>query len=300
MESIANGIARLVSFVARWPRQVLVAVALLTGLSLFGASGLGVDTDSSRMLNPDLPFQADALALRAAFPQDKTAILVLVEGDTADRADTALRQIVNRLDGAEGIAEMFAPAIDPFLMQNGLLWSDLATFDDQMRRISQSSNLIASIRADQTVDGFLAALDQARLLAEGAGREADLAPIYAEAAEVFAGAAEGRVTPLAWTSALAGEGGPALRVLTVMPEPDFTALNPVKPALRAVEAAVAEARVDPGLRIGITGDPVLRAEELRSVTARIFWSLGLSLGFVAIVLWLALGSLGREIGRAHV
>ncbi|MEM0922351.1 MAG: MMPL family transporter [Pseudomonadota bacterium] len=291
---IAAAVGWWVGLVTRAPLAVLAALTALVGISIWAAAGLEIDTDSSRMLNPELPFQADALALRAAFPEDKTAILILVEAETAETADQAVTQIATKLEDAPGIARVFAPSIDPYLLRNGLLWSDLAAFDGQMRRISQSANLIATLRSDPNVAGFLSALDQARRLAEGAGRGADLAPIYQEAAKVFDAAAEGRVAPLAWISAMAGDAGSSavLRVLTVTPEPDYTALNPVKPALTAVSAAVDQAAA-PDVSIGITGDPALRAEELRSVTARIFWSLALSVVFVAGVLWLALGSLGR-------
>ncbi|MEL6769147.1 MAG: MMPL family transporter, partial [Pseudomonadota bacterium] len=47
------------------------------------------------------------------------------------------------------------------------------------------------------------------------------------------------------------------------------------------------------VEVGLTGDPVLRAEELQSVTATLPLSLGLSLLLVTVILFLALGRAGR-------
>ncbi|MEM0943960.1 MAG: MMPL family transporter, partial [Pseudomonadota bacterium] len=292
-----NSAARLLSGVVaaaeRAPWAVLGAYALALALSVWAATGLRIDTDSSRMLNPELLFQTRALELREAFPQDKTAILIAIRGEDADRADLVATRLIAALEGQPGIAQVFAPSVDPFFLAHGMFYLSLEEFDRQISRISSSSNLIASLREDQTRDGFLRTLDEARQLAEGAGRPEDLDLIYAEAAEVFRAAAEGRARPFRWSGAFSGETGPVLRLITVQPELDFSALNPAKPAMAAVDAAISALGAQPGLEIGVTGDPVLRAEELRAVSGKIGLSLGLSLVFVAVVLWLALGSLGR-------
>ncbi|MEM9736775.1 MAG: MMPL family transporter, partial [Pseudomonadota bacterium] len=292
-----NSATRLLSGVVtaaeRAPWAVLGAYALALALSVWAATGLRIDTDSSRMLNPELSFQTRALELREAFPQDKTAILIAIRGEDADRADLVATRLITALEGQSGVAQVFAPSVDPFFLAHGMFYLSLEEFDRQISRISSSSNLIASLREDQTRDGFLRTLDEARQLAEGAGRPEDLDLIYAEAAEVFRAAAEGRARPFRWSGAFSGETGPVLRLITVQPELDFSALNPAKPAIAAVDAAISTLGAQPGLEIGVTGDPVLRAEELRAVSGKIGLSLGLSLVFVAVLLWLALGSLGR-------
>ncbi|MEM7505176.1 MAG: MMPL family transporter [Pseudomonadota bacterium] len=293
----ARLVGAVVAAVSEAPGIVLGAYALAIAASIWAATGLGVDTDSSKMLSPDLPFQSRALELREAFPDQKTAMLVVVRAPDADRADLATAEIVEKLQDAPGIESVFAPAIDPFFQQNGMLYLSVEEFGDQMTRISESANLIAGLRADQTLGGFLSAIDQARRLAEGGDRSEDLDTIYAEAARVLDAAAAGRTEPFGWSAAFSGEQGegPVLRVINISPSLDYTLLNPAKPALRAIEAVIAGIAPQTGVEIGITGDPALRAEELRSVTAKIFWSLGLSLVFVALVLWLALGTVARAL-----
>ena len=84
-------------------------------------------------------------------------------------------------------------------------------------------------------------------------------------------------------------------MITVTPELDYARLTPAREAIASARTAIAG--LDPALsdavEIGLTGEPVLRAEELASVAATLPLSLGLSLVLVAVVLRLALGSAAR-------
>ncbi|MEM9045398.1 MAG: MMPL family transporter [Pseudomonadota bacterium] len=295
LSSMASIIGRLVGFVENRATIVVSVYGIALLASIYAATGLSVDTDSSKMLSPDLGFQAKALALREAFPDQKTAIVIVVRAANADAADSVTAKLAMAVSGKEGIASVFAPSVDPFFLTNGALYLETDELDQQLSRISGSSNLIAGLRSDQSLQGFVATLDQALSLAEGAGETADLAPVFAEAEAVFRAAAAGERRPFGWSTVFAGTSGPVLRTLTVQPVLDFTALNPAKPALASIRGVLAEFDMPPGVEVGITGDPVLRQEELRSVTAKIGWSLGLSLVFVAIVLWLALRTMGRVL-----
>lgn len=276
---------------------VLVAVGMLMALSVWAATTLRIDTDSSRMLDPALPFQARAQALNAAFPAIKNTIAVVVRAEGSDAADAAVGALTAGIAGKPGVAEVFAPSADPFFERNGLLYLSKEDLDDRLTRLSKSANMLAALRADQTLDGFVAALSEAGRLAE----RADLGPealdaFYREAAATIAAAADGEAGhAFGWSAALGGGGGRVTRVISVLPALDFAALNPAKAAMQAVTAAVdgLDPAVAAGVEIGITGDPVLRAEELRSVAGRIGLSLGLSMLLVATVLWLALGTVSR-------
>ncbi|MEM8793348.1 MAG: MMPL family transporter [Pseudomonadota bacterium] len=288
-------VAAVVNRVAAWPRLVLGLYLVALIASVIAATGLRVDTDSSKMLSPTLDFQARALALRDAFPDQKTAILVVIRAPDPDNADAVTAELASALEGEAGIREIFAPSINPFFLTHGLLYLDTDELDSQLSRISGSANLIAGLRADQTLEGFVSTLDQALTLAEGAGETADLAPVFDEAAAVFDAAASGERRAFGWSGIFSGTTGPVLRTITVQPELDYSALNPAKPALASIRETVAEIVMPEGVSVGVTGDPALRQEELRSVTAKIGWSLGLSLIFVIVVLWFALNTFKRML-----
>jgi hopanoid biosynthesis associated RND transporter like protein HpnN len=262
------------------------------------------------MLAPELPFQMRAHTLNAAFPALKNTLVVAVRAGSSDAADAAVIALVETMSRRDDIFDwVFAPTADHYIVSHGLLYLDRETLDTHLARLGKSANLLAGLRANQSFDGFLRALDSATGLAVRAGggadggadgNAADLEPVFAEAAAVLAAGRQGSHRPFGWTSALAGAGsdsgsGPVLRVITAGPKLDFDALSPAKPALAAVRQIISG--LDPSLardvEIGVTGDPALRAEELQSVTGRIGLSLALSLLFVAVLLRLALGSVNR-------
>ncbi|MEL6335988.1 MAG: MMPL family transporter, partial [Pseudomonadota bacterium] len=242
-------------------------------------------------------FQERAQAINAAFPAVKNTILVVVRGTHADAVEAAVARLSAGI-AARGAAvdSVFAPSADPFLLAHGLLYDDVDTLRDRLGRLSNASTLLAELRADQTVEGFLAALDRAMTLAEAGGSDpADLAPLMAEAATTFQAFAAGEARPLDWSGLLDTGSARVQRVITVKPVLDFTRLNAAKPALAAVGEEIAA--LDPDLaalvEIGVTGDPALRAEEVQSVTATLPLSLGASLVLVAAILAATVGRASR-------
>lgn len=284
------------------PGRTLVAVALLMLMALAGASRLSIDTDSSNMLAAELDFRQRADALAEAFPGLNNSLVIAVRAEVGDAADAAAAALARSLaDREEAFDWVFAPSADPFLVAHGLLYLERDALDTRLARLGQASNLLASLRADQSFEGFLLALDSATALAERAEVDsASLAPLYAETAAVLAAERRGRERPFGWSGALAGDGdGRVMRVVTLGPKLDFSALQPAGAALAAIDSAIAG--LDPDLaravEIGVTGDPALRAEELRSVAASLPVSMALSVLLVAILLRLALGS-GARAGLA--
>jgi hopanoid biosynthesis associated RND transporter like protein HpnN len=294
----ARAVGAWVSAVSARPLWSLGLLSLVVLLALVAALRLTVDTDSRRMLAPDLPFQQRANALNAAFPALKNTLIVAVRATSGDAADAAVAALAESLAlRNEAFEWVFAPSADPYLVSHGLLYLDRGALDTRLARLGKSANLLAGLRADQSFGGFLNALGSATELAGRAGGDTtDLEPLYAEAAAVLAGESESNARSFGWTTALAGSGaGPVVRLITVGPKLDFTSVNPASSALAAIREAITG--LDPdlarGVEVGVTGDPALRAEELQSVTGRMGLSLALSLLFVSVLLWLALGSIAR-------
>ena len=281
------------------PWQALAGLGLLVLAAAYAATWIRVDADSSKMLSPDLPAQTRALELNAAFPSLKASIAVLVDAPTADQADMATEALVEALQtDTDWVQSVFSPVADPFFATHGFLYRDLDGVEQAFSRISRSANLIATLREDQSVDGFAEALYQASILAERAEISVDaLDRLYAEAAEVIEAldAPEPRI--FGWSAVLDDEADPGAvtRIVTVTPKLDQTRLSPAKPALAEIRAAIdalpAQARA--ATRFAITGEPALRSEEMQSVLSTLALSLGLSLVLVAVILAVGLRSARR-------
>lgn len=283
---------------ARRPWHSLLCLAVLCVLSVAGALKIGVNADSSRMLSQSLPDQRRAAELGDAFPDLKRAIAIVVRSDRSDAADLVVTELVGALEGAQAVSRVFSPVSDPFLQSHGLLYQKLEDVDLALTRLSASSNLLAKLREDQTVPGFVAALDEARALAARAqlGPES-LDRLFSEAARVMRGQIEGTPESFGWNAILAddSEASRVTRLITVTPELDLKRLSPAKPALETIHAAISglPAEMLATVEIGVTGEPALRAEEMQSVLGTIGISLALSLFLVAVILCIGLGSIGR-------
>jgi len=281
------------------PRTVLAGLGTLMVLAILAATRLGIDADSSRMLDPDLPAQARAQALNDAFPTLKSAIVIAISADQADAADMAAAALVERLQGSDAVSDIFAPAVDPYMTAHGFLYRDLATVEQNFTRLSKSANMLARLRSERTLNGFLTALEEALLLTDRAEIEPDaLERLFAETAAVLEAETAGRPRMFGWSTVLDdANAGPVTRLVSVQPVLDTGRLSPARPALDAIQAAIADLPVEIAVpvEIGVTGEPALRAEEMASVTASVGLSLALSLLLVAVILRLGLKGTGPVV-----
>lgn len=279
----------------------LVALVFLGAAAFAGnytAHTLKVNTDTSEMLDPDLPFQKNAATLRSAFPQIKTDIAILVRARSLDEADAFAEALTDRLaQNPAAVSAVYAPAQDPFFARNGLLYLSTQKLSENLDQLMQASSLLESLAASPYADTLFETLADKDALAAEADLGADvLARLYGEISEVVDASLAGETRPFSWMGALAvDEAGPEghLRLVYATPALDYSRLQPAKLAIEAIRADIAAVSANFAGRVEtfITGDPALRADELQSVTQGIGVSFGLSFALVAVLLWWAMRSL---------
>lgn len=257
----------------------------------FAAANLRVNTDTTEMLDPDLPFQKNARALREAFPQIKNDVVILVRGDTLDEADAFAAALYERLLARpDAVSSVFAPAQERFFAENGLLYLDEDDLESRLSQMTKAASLIERLVKTPTADTLFSTLAENDELAEKSdlGQET-LQDLYAELSIVVAASLRGETRPFSWLGALnADEPGSEgfIRLVYATPVQDFTRLQPARPAIRAIRDEIAYIGSGFGDRVEtfITGDPALRAEELESVTTGIGLSFLISFILVAVLL----------------
>ncbi len=271
--------------------MVLIAFSVLLALAIWSATGLRVDTDSSKMIDLTLPFQEREAALKDAFPLLDDTIAIVVRAPSADAADAVLDALGEVLRDDPTVADVFAPSTDPFFRTHGLLYLPMDAFQARLAAIEQTAPLLATLAASPDLATLFTALDAFETRGGAA-----LDPVYGSLATTLDAALAGRPAALAWSSISAeASDAPVLRVLQVRPVPDYSDLQPVQGTIDAISAAING--LNPALaqlsEIGVTGDPALRHEELDSVSRGIGLSLGGSFIVVAILLLVAYGSAAR-------
>lgn len=269
---------------------LFVAAGLAAGY--YAATTLKVNTDTSEMLDPNLPFQKNAAALREAFPQLKTDLIIIVRAPTLDEADAFAAALRDRLlQRPEVFSAVFAPAEEPFFKENGLLYLSAAELESRLAQMTKASGLIETLVKSPNANTLFASLaDNDKLAERSELGQQTLSDIYTELGDVIEASLAGETRPFSWMGALdtGGEGVDGYsRLVYATPALDFSRLQPAKPAVNAVRAEVAELNENFGGRVDayVTGDPALRAEELESVTTGLGLSFATSFVLVALLLF---------------
>ncbi|MDZ7628240.1 MAG: MMPL family transporter [Parvularculaceae bacterium] len=297
-----NALSQTLSALADVSRRagvwLLIIFAASTGAAgWYAATALKVDTDTSAMIDQTLDFEVRAKELRAAFPEIKSDVTVVVRAPTPDEADAFASALAARV-GANGdaFAGVFALSADPFFRANGLLYLDTEELEKRLTQMSKASGLIETLVKAPTAGQLFATLADNDALAERSelGRDT-LQSIYAELAGVIEASNRGETRPFSWMGAIAGEMASdkaVMRTVQVSPKLDYARLQPAKPALTALRADIDALKSEnPRVEAFITGDPALRADELASVANGIEISFLISFISVGALLWICFRSL---------
>jgi len=296
-EFLGRSLSRWVGWVQSRAIPVVSIILVLTlGLGLYAALHLGVNSDNVRLVAEDIPSRRNHEAFTAIFPNLENALLIVVEGETAERTRSAADALWQTLrTQSDRYHDVYLPGGGEFFERNGLLYrtiDDLAAFGDEMARLQpilaelerdgSIANLASIVRLglthareNQTTDDWTAVLDQVSHATVSLYREYPLA--------------------VSWEAVLL-RGSPLdvvkRRVIVVDPILDFNSILAAGRALDHIREAAAslDLRPEQGVRIRITGNPALNYEEMFNVMWDIVYAAGFCFVLVAAVLWVALRS----------
>ena len=281
----------------RHPRSVVaVAVALTAGCLLYAASNLGLNADTEAMLSDELPFRQVSARLEALFPSPARTLLIVVDGAEPDETREAAEQLAERMRSRPDLYEsVFLPGSGPFFESHGLLYLETDQLEELADRLAAAQPLLTAFSRDPTLERV--ALLLARLIDEAAAPGTDLPELGDEARELDARVAavlEGRSDELDWDRWVLGAARTqrsTRQVVLVAPVLDFATLQPAAAPLADLAAASDELeRGVRGIRVRVTGDPALSAEEMVLVSGQAARAGLVSFLLVAVLLLFALRS----------
>lgn len=287
---------------------ILVLALLLTGAAAWlSATKISINTETADMLSEDLPFRRDDRAIKAAFPQGTDVISIVVEAATPDQADDAAARLAADLARQSTVFRtVFYAEGDPFFRRNGLLFLSIDALQLLSDRLAAAQPLLAVLSRDPSLRGLAevltAALGAAR--EDGApepGLQDSLASILermAASVESVAAARDGRgaIEPLSWAALMDGRTAEAAsdrrRFILAQPVLDFASFQPAATAIATIRARAAALGFDaePGVRVRLTGAPVMFQEELQSVRSGMGFAGLLSVTLVTLLLAIGLRS----------
>lgn len=293
-ESILRSCANLAS---RRPWWVIAATVVLTALAGYASSRLTVDTSTEDILSAELSFRQIETDYDREFPQEDL-IVAVVDAPNSNEADAAERQLLQLIeDRPQSFARIEATASSPYFVRNGLLFlspEEIAEVGDEIR---QARRVLIQVAGDPTLRGLAGLMDMVKTGVEESAAPPSTARVLAMLTETINKQAAGQSAEMPWANLFAvdiADRG-TRRLVEVKPVLDDTSLNRASRAIDDLDAAIAQVIKDhPETRVRVTGEPVLRQQELNDAFSGALYASSLSFVLVALSLIIGIRS-GRLI-----
>lgn len=277
---------------------VIAGAVLLTGVSgWYTVRHLGMNTDTQALISQRLDYWKTFRAFQEAFPQLRDNIVVLVEGDSPDRAEDAANALVAKLHHDDKLFEdIFFPGGDPFFRQEGLLFLETKELENLSDRLAQAQPLLGTLVADPSLRGFFDVLGKA---AEGIERGDVDSGLLVRPLTMIGDTIEtrlaGKDARLSWRDLMTGlpdRPSDRRQVILLKPRVDWNGFEPAHQAITTVRTAVASLppNLAQGVRVRLTGGPAMDEDDLASVKRGAGLASVISFVLVSVIVFLGLRS----------
>jgi len=275
-----------VTFARRCRNLVILVWFGLAALGLWlSISLLGINTDTSDMIDASAPYRVAQSEFEAAFPDLNDQILIIIQTDNQDELDIFSAAMAEELRQSDIVRSVSHPASDPFFQKNGLLYLETEELEMQLTQLSEAAPLIERLNLSPKLDTLFDTLSQ------GDGASADA--LFQGISQTLDANISGLNKPLSWREAFAGATqAPNQSVILLDPVLDFSRVRPAVPVQNLIDKLASDISIATSVKAGVhvTGNPVLRSDELKSVSQGIGLALFISFVMVGIILFIALRS----------
>lgn len=291
VEIIKKTLIKLETQLLRYPKTLLILICIACGFSFYYTiENLKIDTDTTKILSPDLAFQLDRQRFLQAFPQDDQAILVVVNSKSPEQTSRVLSYLGKHFrNETQQIQSVYIPGEDPYFEKNGLLYLELENIEELSAKLTESQPFIGTLSQDNSLKSLLSIIG---LAIDSGEREipVDLNPLVDNIRLAIRAVVDGKNHQMSWQQLMLGETHDLLttqRIILLKPKLDYSALMPAEKSLKAVRTITENAvKFFPDSSIRLTGEVVLEHEELESVerSTEIASAFSLILVFIALMI----------------
>lgn len=279
------------------PWAVILVALVLTVLAGMAATRLTINTSTDEILSSELPFRQAEAAYEAMFPPEDL-IVVVIDASSSEEAELAARSLMALLQADSGPFERIELAgSSAYFDRYGLMFLPPEQIDAIVAEIRPARSLIAGLANDPSLRGMSALVTMAEQGASQGVAPPEIARMLNPIAETIEAAADGRQAEMPWRDLFGPEGlpGRARQIVEIKPILDDTSLNRAGAAIDALRAAFDDLAADhPDATFRVTGEPVLRQQELNDAFSGALYASVLSLILVSTILTIGIRS-GRMI-----
>ena len=277
--------------------KIITLAALLSVCSVYYISEhLGVNTDTSAMLSPDLPYQVNLRKLLSAFPHEQDTIVTLVESQTPEQAKLITAQLYQQVAARTDLFQYpYSPGNSRFFEQQGLLYLDLPELEDLATNLAKAQPFLGKLARDYTLDGLFPVLQRAlESAASGQDLPMDLSALLTQVTHALDAASTDLSYQVSWQTMMFGETerfNQKQQLVIAKPIQDFSQLHPAEQSMRFLREQ--QDRFEhqyPGSSVAITGSVALDHEELETALSGAELSAYIALTLITICLYFGLRS----------
>lgn len=278
---------------------VLGSLITAAGLCWYVAGHFKIDTDINKMMADNLDWRQREFDLEKAFPQKNDLLVIVIDGDTPELAETAAHQLAAQLQTMPSLFSMVKrPDAIPFFRKNGLLFLSTTEESAILNQIVEAQPMFGMLTSDPSLVGFFKMISlMAQGLQYGQVDYSHLDHPLNAIADTIEAAVHGRDKPLSWQDSASPDSQPSLhdirKYILTKPLLDYHSLEPGAHARDAIRTAIHDLQLTPdhGVHVRMTGSVALNDEEFASVSEGTGTATLVSGVLVFIILLIALRSL---------
>jgi hopanoid biosynthesis associated RND transporter like protein HpnN len=299
-ETSGTPFERLTTAIARWcvnhaATTIILFIAFALLSAALAATRLKIDTNPALMINRELPFRQNYQDLIKQFPALDNSFVVIIDAevpaDGRDAAGEIARQLESRTDL---FSDVFAPGTGPYFDKYGVLYLEEGAVRQVADDVRDAAPLINILSLQPDLAGLADLFRQMAPVVEIGQAPPELSGFLDKIAETIQAERRGQTEPLNWM-ALGQEPSSLTETrwyVLVKPILDFSVLDPAARPLSEVRRVMAEFNDNgTGLKVQLTGEAALNAEEFDAVTEGAAIAGGLSLALVTLTVVIGLPSL---------
>ena len=286
---------RLTGSIAQWcvdhsTTTIILFIAFALLSAALAATRLKIDTNPALMINGELPFRQNYQDLIKQFPALDNGFVVIIDAEIPAKGRDAATEIARQLEMRPDLfSDVFAPGTGPYFDEYGVLYLDEAVVRQVADDVRGSTPLINTMSLQPDLAGFADLFQQMAPVVEIGEAPQELSGFLDKITETIQFETRGQARPLDWMAL--GKEPPSLTetrwYVLVKPILDFSALESAARPLSEVRRVMAEFKGNgAGIKVQLTGEAALNAEEFDAVTegAAIAGALSLALVTLTVVI----------------
>ncbi|MGH8324580.1 MAG: MMPL family transporter, partial [Steroidobacteraceae bacterium] len=289
---------RIVATCCRLPGLVAaLGVALGVAGAAYTATHFDMDTDSSKLISPDIAWRQREMHFDKLFPQQVNLIAVVIDGATPELAERAAAELSAALaKDPKRFPAVRRPDGGDFFNKNGLLFLPYDQVKATVDQMIAAQPFLGPLAADPSLRGVMNALSIAlQGVTHGQAKLEQLQRPIEGLDRTLGAVAHGQKAFLSWRQLITGKPADpreTRRFIEVKPTLNFGALEPGADASDAIRATAARLHLTPddGVRVRLTGPVPLSDEEFATLADRAALMGSAMMALVLATLWLAVRS----------